>query len=131
MSHVGTGHQLLLAGQIDRLNAVPFQQLASDVALPGSVQHQWGHEEELLGDGTRVCCRQGQSIHEPGNGAGEDAVVRGQHAQLMIQVAFRFPESPAQVQVDGRDGLRQAVAQLLQLGSRWKRIITLLLTGKS
>lgn len=56
-----------------------------------------------------------QPVQQPGHGAREDAIVAGQHRQLVVQAGLRFSDRSAQVQVGGRYRLRQAVAQLLQL----------------
>ena len=107
------------AGQIDGLDAVAFEQLASYVAAAAvGVQHERRHEEQLLGNGCGVRGWQRQSVHQSRDCTREEAVVRGQHAQLVIQIALGLSDGPAQIQMNGGYGLRKAVAQLLQLKRR-------------
>lgn len=47
--------------------------------------------------------------------ARKDAIVAGQHRELVVQVAFGLADGPPEIEVCGSDSLGQAVANFLQL----------------
>lgn len=71
---------------------------------------------EQFGRLNSVGLRRGlRPIHKGQDSAREDAVVVGQHGQLVLQVAFALADGADQVVVGRRQRLRQAVPQLIQL----------------